>query len=176
MYKKPSSRHKNKEMERINLIPILDAIFIFIFFLLMSSNFSKIYEISSNVPIISNNSPPKDKKIPLNLTLKIESSSFELYAGIKEKLKKRISKNDKDEYNLYELRNYLIELKKKHKNENSIIFISKAEITYEVLISIMDAVRILKDTDPPIWTKNKLGDDIRVNRLFDDIIFGDIQS
>ena len=59
MYRVPSRRKTKKQMAKPNLIPILDAVFIFIFFLLMSANFIKIFEISSDVPIVSTVEPPK---------------------------------------------------------------------------------------------------------------------
>ena len=63
-YRTPTSRRTKKKKQGLNLIPILDAIFILIFFLLMSAQFVKIYEIGSDVPIVSDQEPPKDKKKP----------------------------------------------------------------------------------------------------------------
>lgn len=176
MYKKPSRKRKSKQMERLNLIPILDAIFIFIFFLLMSSNFVKLHEIRSDVPIISNRQPPKSKRKNLNLTLKIFASKLTLHKGVREKLFKTIPKKDGG-YNLYQLRESLITLKKSYKQEETIIFMPKSDINYEQLVQIMDAVRDLKDTDPEIWYKDKkTNEDTKVTKLFNNIIFGDTQS
>ena len=63
-------RRRMKKPPKLNLIPILDAIFIFIFFLLMSAQFIDIYEIGSDAPITSTSSP-ENKKPPLNLTLEL---------------------------------------------------------------------------------------------------------
>jgi hypothetical protein len=41
--------HKIKKPEKLNLVPILDSVFIFIFFLLMSAQFVDVYEIGSSV-------------------------------------------------------------------------------------------------------------------------------
>lgn len=60
-------------------------------------------------------------------------------------------------------------------DEKEVIFIPNANITYEELIKIMDAVRDLKKTDPEIWTKRN-GEDTKVIELFNNIIFGDTQS
>jgi biopolymer transport protein ExbD len=45
MLKIPTSRKRKKPEEKLNLVPIMDSVFIFIFFLLMSASFLKIYEI-----------------------------------------------------------------------------------------------------------------------------------
>ena len=176
MYRKPSRKHRERKIERPNLIPILDAVFIFIFFLLMSANFVKIFEIQSDVPIISEQEPPKEIKKSLNLTLKVQSTKISLYKGISEKLFFSVGKNEQGEYDLYKLREKLIELKKQNKEENTIVFMPQVDITYDELVKIMDTVRDLKDTDPEIWTKDKNGMDKKITHLFNNIIFGDTQS
>ena len=176
MYRKPSRKHTSKKIEKPNLIPILDSVFIFIFFLLMSANFIKIFEIQSNVPIISNQPPPKTQKEPLNLTLKINASSLSLHRGNNERRIFSIGKNAEGDFELFKLRQKLISLKKNHQSESTIIFMPKANISYEVLVKIMDTVRQLNDTDPEIWYKSKDGQDVKVRSLFNDIIFGDTKS
>ena len=66
-------KRKKKKVERLNLIPILDAVFIFIFFLLMSAQFLEIYQVGSDLPIATDAPPPKDKD-PLNLTCLLYTS------------------------------------------------------------------------------------------------------
>ena len=56
--KLPSSRRKKKPDEKLNLVPIMDSVFIFIFFLLMSAQFIHVMEIGSPVPILSAAEPP----------------------------------------------------------------------------------------------------------------------
>ena len=48
MIRAPSGRKNKKKVKPLNLIPILDSVFIFIFFLLMSANFVEFFEIQSN--------------------------------------------------------------------------------------------------------------------------------
>ena len=52
---------KRREDNKLNLKPILDAVFIFIFFLLMSAQFLDLHEIGSDVPIVQS-LPSKAKK------------------------------------------------------------------------------------------------------------------
>jgi biopolymer transport protein ExbD len=176
MYRRPSRKYKNKTVEKPNLIPILDAVFIFIFFLLMSANFIKIYEIQSDVPMISDAEPPPKVKKSLNLTLKVFPSNISLYRGINEKRFFKVGKNEEGDYDLYKLRERLISLKKEWAQEDTVVFMPKADIDYETLVKIMDTVRDLKDTDPEVWTKDKNGMDVKIKSLFNNIIFGDTQS
>ena len=175
MYRIPSRRKKLHRVEKPNLIPILDAVFIFIFFLLMSASFIKIFEISSNIPLISDKEPPKKEK-PLALTLKITDNAINIYTGVPGVLRKQVRKTSPDEYNLEELRGFLINLKKKYITKNTLILEPMIDISYERLIQIMDSVRMLQRTDPVLYRKNKNGIDEKVEDLFSNIIFGNIQS
>lgn len=176
MYRAPSRRKIKKEVEKPNLIPILDAVFIFIFFLLMSSRFLNINEIQSDVPIVSNKQPPKSKKKPLALTLRILNTKIQVLTGVPGSVRKNIGKNAEGDYDLQSLRDYLIALKQKNVNESSIVLEPLVDLNYEDIVKIMDSVRDLKKTDPEIWTKAKDGMDLRVKELFNNIVFGNIQS
>lgn len=175
-YKLPTRRHSKKEPERLNLIPILDAVFIFIFFLLMSAQFVKIFEINSDVPIVSEAEPPKDQKDPLALTLSINNSGFALSAGLPAKTIKKIPKTADGLYDLNALHEFLVDLKQKNKKEKSIVFMPKVDLPYEIIVDIMDAVRMLKKTDEAIFIKDKDGVDVKVNELFNKIVFGNLMS
>ena len=175
MLRAPSNRRKGKGQQRLNLIPILDAVFIFIFFLLFSANFIKIYEVGSNIPLVSASEPPKKPKKPLALTLKITASQLTLYRGVPSFPIKSFGKIEESEYDLESLHNYLVELKSKYKKEKTIIIEPIYDVTYEQIVKIMDAVRMFRNTDPKI-TIQQDGVDIFVEELFNDIIFGNIQS
>lgn len=174
MLRKPSRKNYKYEYKRPNLIPILDAVFIFIFFLLLSANFLKVYEINSNVPTVSS-APPKKNEKPLNLGLKIHSNSISIYTGIPWKKLKTINKKD-GKYDLNLLHDYLIAVKKKNLSERTITLEPINTIDYETIVKIMDSVRIFKTTDPSFYIKTKDGMDQKVEALFDDIIFGNIKS
>lgn len=175
-YRKPTSRHKKKKDEGINLVPILDAVFILIFFLLMSAQFVKIYEIGSNVPIISNSEPPKDKKKPLALTLTISKRGFKLASGVPSKTIKSISKTGEGKYDLIALHDYLINIKKNNLSEEVIVFEPVVDLTYEDIVKIMDSVRMLKKTDDTLFKKDKDGIDVQIKTLFSKIMFGNLMS
>lgn len=175
-YKTPTSRKVKRKSERINLIPILDAVFIFIFFLLMSTQFIKVYEIGSDVPIISNSPPPKMKKKPLALTLLIEASGFVLSKGVPSQIVKNIKKSADGQYDLNALHEYLVDIKKSHQEEESIILEPVVDLKYEEIIQIMDAVRMLKNTDENFFQKDKDGINVQIKTLFSKIIFGNLMS
>ena len=100
-------RRKMKKPPKLNLIPILDAIFIFIFFLLMSAQFLDIFEIGSDAPISASSEKHPDKA-PLNLTLELEGDTITVKTGLNGDVKKKISFK-----NLKGLNELLIDIKAK---------------------------------------------------------------
>lgn len=176
MYRVPSSRKPKKKDEKINLVPILDAVFILIFFLLMSAQFIKIFEISSNVPIVSDSEPPKDKKKPLALTLVVDTDSIVVQTGVPSQKIKTFSKNAEDKYPLEELHQFLVDLKKKNINENEVIIEPSNNVLYEDMVLIMDAVRMFRKDDESIFRKTPEGLEEKVEELFAKIVFGNIMS
>lgn len=175
MIKAPSSRKRKKPVKNLNLIPILDSVFIFIFFLLMSANFIEFHEIQSNVPIVSSNSKPPKKK-PLALMVQILPGSLKVYRGVEARLIKTIGKLPDGKYDLESLHDYLVKLKVRFKKEKSIMLEPLTDVNYQVLVQIMDAVRQFRTTDPAVFIKDKNNMDKKIQQLFPDIVFTNIQS
>ena len=176
MYRPPSHRKIKKEKNtKLNLVPILDAVFILIFFLLLSSQFLSIFEINSDVPLVSAKEPPPKKK-PLALTVEVRENAFWIYTGVPSRLENQIKKTDEGEYDFVALHSYLIEKKKRFVDERTIIIEPVIDVEYDILIKIMDSVRTLLPTDETFFMKNKEGIEEEVEYLFDKIMFGNIFS
>jgi len=164
---------RSKKMEKLNLTPILDAIFIFIFFLLMSAQFIDIHQIASDAPAIATISEEKqDKEPPLNLTLDIKNDEILVTTGLENKLYRRIKLQEKDgKLVLTELIKALVQLKTKHIEEKSIIIKPNQEFKYQKLVEIMDAVKKLEKNQGVVSGKTKKGAKMQTDTLFDQIIF-----
>jgi biopolymer transport protein ExbD len=175
-YRTPTSRKSKKNPDRINLIPILDAVFIFIFFLLMSTQFVKVFEIGSDIPILSSSPPPKVKKKPLALTVTIQKNRLVVSTGLPSRVVNNFKKNSEGQYNLTALHDYLVKLKKRHISEESVILEPLVDLKYEEIIKIMDSIRMLRNTDDPIYKKDKDGIDVQMKTLFSKIVFGNLMS
>jgi biopolymer transport protein ExbD len=176
MLRIPTSRKRKKPEEKLNLVPIMDSVFIFIFFLLMSASFLKIYEIGSDVPIVSDAEPPKDKKDPLALTLTVEDNEMILSKGIPSRVIQKFPRGTDGQFNFDDLHSVLINIKKQHLDEETIIFEPISDLTYEEIVKIMDAVRMLNKTDEAIFKTNKDGIDEKMKTLFSKIIFSNLMS
>ena len=161
----PSKRRKRRESAKINLTSYMDAIFIFIFFLLMSSNFIKVFEINSPIPVISNEETTTVKD-QLALTVKIGANAIDISSGTPATHLKKIGKVGTG-YDLKTLQAVLVQLKEQHPTENTVTLLPEVDLAYEELVKIMDAVRMKEEVD-----RTKL----KKSMLFDNIIFGNIGS
>lgn len=176
MLRVPTSRKRKKPEEKLNLVPIMDSVFIFIFFLLMSASFLKIYEIGSPIPIVSDQEPPKTEKEPLALTMVIEADEIRLAKGVPSQVFQTFKRKPDGLFDYNEIHSFIINVKKQNVDEDSIIFEPIGDVTYEEIVKIMDAVRVLNRTDDAIFKPNKEGIDEKIKFLFDKIIFSNLMS
>ncbi len=154
-----------------NVIPILDAVFIFIFFLLMSAQFLEIYEIGSDAPaVMTVQEDKKDKKPPLNLTLEISKEQILVKTGLDGNIAKTIGLKN-DNYDLELLSKALVDIKKKHVGETSVIIKPSKDVLYKKVVYIMDTCREVPNEVGAVVAKNDKGETVETRELFNQIIF-----
>ncbi len=144
--------HKLKKIEKLNLVPILDSVFIFIFFLLMSAQFVDVYEIGSSVPMTKVAKEEKQEKDPLNLTLEVTKTQIVVKTGLRSIRSRTFASEQKKE-----MKDYLTELKRQHPKENTMILKADPKISFQSLVSVIDSTQ-----------NNDAGKD---KKLFDQIVF-----
>jgi len=160
---------KKKTTQKLNLIPILDAIFIFIFFLLMSAQFIDIYEIGSDAPITSTSTEKLDKK-PLNLTLELKNDEVIVKTGLNEKIYKKHKMAD-----LNALNETLINLKKQYPDESSAILKPAKNFRYKKIVKVIDMTREIKKPNVYITAVDKVKGKYASKVLFEKIIFDTVE-
>jgi biopolymer transport protein ExbD len=141
---------KIKKIEKLNLVPILDSVFIFIFFLLMSAQFVDVYEIGSSLPMTQEIEDKKDKD-PLNLTLEVSKDQVVVKTGIKNVRSRSFASTQGPD-----LTNYLRELKSTNPKENTMIVKADPKISFQYLITFID---------------NTQGDRVKKEKIFEQIVF-----
>lgn len=164
---------RNPELEKLNLVPIMDAVFIFIFFLLFSAQFIKLFEIEAEAPIVSE--VPSNRvleKEPLNLKVKIYEGKLELTQGLDEKVIHTYLKNESAYLN--SMKNELIKIRKANPNESHIIISPIPSIKYNEIIQVIDSVQnILKNEKVSVKTK---AGEITLKKLFKQIVLEPIDN
>jgi hypothetical protein len=61
-------------------------------------------------------------------------------------------------------------------NEDTVIFEPEGDLTYDEIVKIMDAARMINKTDEAIFKTNKDGIDEKVKGLFSKIIFSNLMN
>lgn len=153
-----------KEIPKLNLIPILDAIFIFIFFLLMSAQFIDIYELNSDAPITS--TATSDQKDPLNLTITLAGNKLKITTGLDNNLVGTFKDNELERFN-----SELIKLKQQYPKESSAIFKPASSFPYHKIVRVIDYTREIQNKDMLVTTTNNKNQKHQTKKLFDQIIF-----
>ena len=163
--------NKERVSCRPNIVPILDAVFIFIFFLLMSAEFIKYYVINSDAPAIKMvDSLGSSEERPLNLALEIKPRGIIIKTNPEGQVSEILSLKNGD-YDWEKLLEIMVELKKKHIEENSVILRPHNRLSYKKVIKFIDVVRELPKDQKPLVAKNKRGATVEADILFDRVIF-----
>lgn len=162
-------RRKKKTIERLNLIPILDSVFIFIFFLLMSAQFIEIYEIPTKAPVVQQVSEEKLKKEPLNLRILIKKNKFIITRGMNNR-KVLVENKNGEKYQYEKLIKKLRQLKEEYPKEVTAQLIPSDNVEYSDIIDIVDKVKFLDKKTSPIVYKEK-GEKKATHELFSQIVF-----
>lgn len=138
--------HKIKKPEKLNLVPILDSVFIFIFFLLMSAQFVDVYEIGSSVPMTKEVPDKKEEKDPLNLTLEVNKEKIVVKTGLKNPQTRTFASTERDE-----MRSYLRVLKQKNPTENTMILKADPKVSFQFLVTVIDGTQGSKDSKEKLF-------------------------
>jgi len=140
--------HKIKKPEKLNLVPILDSVFIFIFFLLMSAQFVDVYEIGSSVPMMKEAKNEKQEKDPLNLTLEVSKTQIVVKTGLHSPRSRTFASEQRKE-----IREYLTELKRQHPKENTMILKADPKISFKNLVTVIDSTQKEKGSRDELFSQ-----------------------
>jgi biopolymer transport protein ExbD len=138
--------HKIKKPEKLNLVPILDSVFIFIFFLLMSAQFVDVYEIGSSVPMTKEAKDEKQEKDPLNLTLEVTKTQITVKTGLRNPRSRTFASEQKKE-----IKDYLVELKRQNPKENTMILRADPKISFQNLVTVIDGTQVSKESKEKLF-------------------------
>lgn len=128
----------NAEEGNVNIIPLLDVIFIFIFFLLMSVQFLEYFQITASNPVQKtppNEPPPPDQEKPKQFKLRLSQDKIEFTEGMEEKILGTFSYNDAD---LSNLKKVLHDKKMEFPKENSMIIKPYKNVEFDKIVQAID--------------------------------------
>lgn len=177
MLKRPSSRRKSHQgHSELPLVPILDTMVTLIGFLLFTTSFLGIVAIESPLPQASTEEVQEQlKEKPLQLTITLRDKDVEIWSPFSKIEPKSIPNAQEGQPDAKAIHEALLEVKKKFPKEMNAVLVPNKNSPYDTLVALMDTIRTIEATDPPIYIKNeKTGIDEPSKTLFPKIVFGNL--
>lgn len=181
MAKKPSDRtNRIRPDESLNLAPLIDMVTCLMFFLLAFAGVIPIAIIDAPLPKIASNAEEvkmaKENDNKLELTVDITATTLTVKEGGGSS--KSFQANEKGEFPYPEIHKHFIALHSKRPKSHEITLVPANAVTYDALISVMDAARERVKGDegyqelPPgaAGSPESMG----FNRLFPDVSIGGV--
>ena len=131
----------------------------------MSAQFLDIYEIGTDAPISASSEKHPDKD-PLNLTLILEGNQIIVKTGMDGDIKRKIPLK-----NLTVLNELLIQIKKDHPKENSVILKPSKNFQYYKIVNVIDSTREILKKGVYVSVRDNKNKKYNTTKLFDQIIF-----
>ena len=131
-------RRHNKEEAELSITAFMNLMVILVPFLLITAVFSKISILELDLPAKSDVVKNNPKKLELEII--VRESSLRIQDRNRGVLKS--IKNTQEGYELTALNDYLQGLKSKYQDISNATILLEPNITYDVLVQIMDAVRV----------------------------------
>lgn len=164
----------------LNLTPFIDMITCLMFFLLMFAGILPVVTIDAPLPKVASTAAEvkkaKDNENKLELTVYINGNGFNVKADAAKE--RSIPKLADGKYDYPELHKHLIALHTKKPNSHEITLMPSDDVTYDVMIEVMDAARELSKGDPGYQTvpPEIAGNSERIqfNRMFSDVSIGGV--
>jgi biopolymer transport protein ExbD len=153
--------HKRHEAADINLTSMIDMFTILVFFLLVHGGFVRLAILELNLP--TSQTAAEDKPPEFALEITVREKGIEV-GDRSTGLLSRIDKTG-DDYHLDQLSTYLEKVKEQFPDKADATLLLEPDISYELLVAVMDRVRISNRRDE----RNIL---LR-NELFPEISIGD---
>jgi biopolymer transport protein ExbD len=164
---KPSARRKSADLEMdLDIKPVMNLMVVLIPLLLAGTEFVKLSIIEINLPPQNQGgggaeqNPDREVEKRLNLSIVVTKSGFTISSpsavlpGDSDE-GPTVPVNDDNTFNFVQLKEKLIEVKKmildkSFKDKDSVIITASADIEYQVIIDVIDAIQLYTDEEENI--------------------------
>jgi biopolymer transport protein ExbD len=135
--------HKRHKAAEINLVSMIDMFTILVFFLLVHGGFVRLAILELNLPTSQSTADEKPPEFQLEIT--VRQSGIEV-GDRTTGLLSRIERTG-DNYHLEELAAYLSRIKQQFPQKADATLLLEKDISYELLVAVMDKVRVEERMD-----------------------------
>jgi len=161
MARKRRYRRTDKDIPEMDITTFLNLMVVLVPFLLITAVFSRVTILELNLPTSSGANAPT--KIKLNIEVIVRSQGLEIGNG--RRVVARFPKVE-NEYDFAALSKHLLEIKRNYPDKTDATVLMEPDIEYELLVHVMDAVRIAEVSQSAEGIFDKVA-------LFPDISIGD---
>ena len=142
---KRRARQRHKEAEELNITAFMNLMVVLTPFLLITAVFSRLTILELNLPA-SQSQAVVDETPQFQLEITVRESGIEVGDRNAGALS-RIEKSGED-YRLDELSAYLTRVKQQFPDKADATVLLEPDISYQVLVAVMDRVRVAESRDP----------------------------
>ncbi len=145
--------HRGVVGQELNLVPYLDVMVNLVLFMLVTiTSFLSFTILNASIPQIAPDSAQveeKHKKEELLLVVRVLGDAYRVDPSVQggASIGQRRFPKKGDLYDVDSLRNMMVELKQRFKDEEKVMIVAEPAINYETIIKTMDAVR---ETEPSL--------------------------
>jgi biopolymer transport protein ExbD len=143
--KRRTRRQRHKEVQELNITAFMNLMVVLTPFLLITAVFSRLAILELNLPA-SQSQAQADEPPEFALEITVRDSGIEVGDRNVGTLN-RIEKQGED-YRLDELSAYLARIKQQFPDKSDATLLLEPDISYQVLVAVMDRVRIAESRDP----------------------------
>jgi biopolymer transport protein ExbD len=143
--KRRTRRQRHKQSEELNITAFMNLMVVLTPFLLITAVFSRLAILELNLPA-SQSQAVVDEPPQFELEITVRESGIEVGDRNAGTLN-RIDKQGED-YRLDELSTYLARIKQQFPDKADATLLLEPDISYQVLVAVMDRVRIAESRDP----------------------------
>jgi biopolymer transport protein ExbD len=161
--KRRTRRQRHKDVQELNITAFMNLMVVLTPFLLITAVFSRLAILELNLPA-SQSQATVDETPEFQLEITVRDSGIEVGDRNAGTLN-RIEKNGSD-YRLDELSAYLARIKQQFPDKSDATLLLEPEVSYQLLVSVMDRVRVAESRDP---TDNR----VVKSDLFPEVSIGD---
>ena len=155
-------RMRSHEPAELNITAFMNLMVVLVPFLLITAVFSRLAILELNLPSGSESTPPAEETVQLEVI--VREASIEIGAR-GQGVAKALPSSD-DGYDLEALSEFLAEVKTRYPEKTDATLLLEQDISYEVVVQVMDVMRVYDMSDPDAETTEYA-------ELFPDISIGD---
>ena len=151
----------------MDITTFLNLMVVLVPFLLITAVFSRVTILELNLPTAAGSSAPVKAKLTIEVIVRAKG----LEIGNGRRVVARFPKKD-DLYDFASLSKHLLEIKKNYPDKTNATVLMEPDIEYELLVHVMDAIRIAELPNPNPDPASETGE-MEKYELFPDISIGD---